>query len=284
MSKLISKETKDLLISTYSKRPITISDVSKMFNLSNPTVIKILKEYKVKEWTKAQLFSPELQTDYFKEIDTPAKAYYLGLLTTDGCIFWKNKKTAFLALELKEEDAYIIESFLSEIKCNKKLIHSSKSKTYSVQIHCTDMVQDLESHNLEQRSSFTQRLSCKIDKRFIRDYVRGLFDGDGSYGFYSRPNRAVHRKLIRISSGSKQFIDDVIKMIESQIKVSEPSVYYTEHDHSYTATWTKVDDVEAIIGFLYYDDCVCLLRKKKTAQLIVNEIRQYRDNRINAAS
>lgn len=284
MGKRISKTEKEEIINSYKSKPITISDIAKRFSLSNPTIFKILKEYNVKTWSKAQLLSPDLDTSYFKSIDNQSKAYYLGLLTTDGCLFWKTKTSAFFSLELKAEDYYMVADFLNSIKCNKKIIYSEKSDSYAVQIHCTEMVKDLQQYNLEPRSSTTQRLSDKIDDVFVRDYIRGLFDGDGSFGFYSRPNRSVHRKIIRISSGSSGFISDVAKTITLKTGASMPSVYYSENDHCYTAAWTKVNDLEAIIDYIYYDGCKCLKRKQKIAQKIVDEIRQYRDNRIQTAS
>lgn len=57
----------------------------KKFDLSLPTIIKILKD--VPKYTKAQIHNPNMKEDYFSTIDTEEKAYFIGLLITDGNVF-----------------------------------------------------------------------------------------------------------------------------------------------------------------------------------------------------
>ena len=84
MPKHITEEKEQNIISFYCSSPTTIRYVAKKFNVSIPSVIKILNKHNITRWTKAQQFSPELKEDYFETINTEYKAYFLGLLLTDG--------------------------------------------------------------------------------------------------------------------------------------------------------------------------------------------------------
>ena len=100
---------------------MAIEECAKTYNVSPATIIKILDGFKIKRWSKSVLFSPDLDEHYFDAIDTPQKAYWLGLLMTDGCVYAKKEKSLRLCLTLKTEDKYLIEQFLSDLKCNKKM-------------------------------------------------------------------------------------------------------------------------------------------------------------------
>lgn len=84
-SKIISEELKNQIVKFYLSEPMTLKRVADEFNLSNPTVGKILKD--IPKYTKAKLNSPNLKENFFKIIDTEEKAYFLGLLIADGNIF-----------------------------------------------------------------------------------------------------------------------------------------------------------------------------------------------------
>ena len=51
--------------------------------------------------------------DYFKEIDTSDKSYFLGMMFADGNIYKRKdrKETYRIQLKLKKEDKYLVEKF-----------------------------------------------------------------------------------------------------------------------------------------------------------------------------
>ena len=84
-SKIITEELKQEIIEFYKSRPMAMKTVCEKFNLSSPTVGKILKD--IPKYSKASIFNPELDEGFFSVIDTEAKAYFLGLLISDGNVF-----------------------------------------------------------------------------------------------------------------------------------------------------------------------------------------------------
>lgn len=284
-TKKITKETKEQIVKTYKSKPITLMELANLFGLSEPTVLKILKEYRVELWKKNRLFSPELQEDYFSTIDSHEKAYFLGLITTDGCVFWKNKKNAFLSIELKASDKYILEEFMRLMKCNRKLVFNKKSRTYTATITSSKLVKQLENYNIKSNSSFTQEMSKNIPSEYLSSYIRGIIDGDGSFGFYSRPNRKVHSKSMRLCSGSKIFLEQFIDVLTQTLNIEPVEIHKNKKDHTFSIEIKRNNDLETLINFLYKSDNEpCLLRKREIAEKILSEIRQYRDNHRNMAS
>lgn len=166
MPRHISEEKINNLLETYKANPMSIKEAAVCFGICEPVVSKILKKHGIKQWSRAKVFSPDLDEDYFSQIDNHEKAYFLGLITTDGCVFWKNKKQAFLAVELQESDKYIIQHFLKCIHSNRKLIYNERTNTYATQIHSTIMVQDLSKYYIQPRSSFTQEF-CNLDRKSV---------------------------------------------------------------------------------------------------------------------
>ena len=84
-SKIITEELKQEIIEFYKSHPMAMKTVCEKFNLSLPTVGKILKD--IPKYSKASIFNPELDEDFFSVINTEAKAYFLGLLISDGNVF-----------------------------------------------------------------------------------------------------------------------------------------------------------------------------------------------------
>lgn len=284
MGKRISKETKESIVRDYRERPVTQEAIAEKYGLSMPTIIKILKQYKVPIWKKAQLFSPNLDEAYFEDINSQDKAYFLGYITADACVFWKNARNAFLTMELHEKDKYILEAFMEAVGCNRKLVANKKSRTLAATVTSTKMVRDLERYHVHPRSSLTQEFWDEVPDAYLASYMRGLVDGDGSFGFYARPGRSVHKKQFCMCSGSKTFMEGFTTKMADALGVTLPRITADTDRNLYDARWLRNDDLETIISFLYSTDGPYLARKKEVADRIVDEIRQYRDNGHKAAS
>jgi hypothetical protein len=63
-------------------------EIGEIFNISQSQVGNILKKAGIKlPKSRLNMSKLALDIDYFKTIDTPEKAYWLGFICADGCIY-----------------------------------------------------------------------------------------------------------------------------------------------------------------------------------------------------
>ena len=72
--KIITEELKQEIIKYYLSQPMTMKQIEDKYELSHPTMTKILID--VLKYTKAKLNNPNMKEYFFQEIDEEAKAYF----------------------------------------------------------------------------------------------------------------------------------------------------------------------------------------------------------------
>lgn len=221
------------------------------------TIINIVKRNNVD--VRPRGITAYFNTRYFNEINSEAKAYYLGLLLTDGNVYKYKKRKADqykIQLSLKSEDVYIIEKFKMELNSKNKISHYSNAKKDECvfQIGSTEMAKDLLKYGICERKTFIAQLTNLIPKELYRHYIRGVFDGDGTvyinkfgklkFGFY----------------GTHKLVLQVRNYLISQIGVNENSVYDKE-----TVSFILFSQEKDIFNFykLMYNDSKFYLKRKK---------------------
>jgi len=110
--------------------------------------------------------------NYFRSIDTDAKAYWLGLLAADGCVTDRS-----VALSLKYSDAAHVRAFKDELAANQPVYRSRDMA--GLLIYSIAFAKSLAARGLVRRK--TKRLIFPdIPDRLAPAFIRGYFDGDGS--------------------------------------------------------------------------------------------------------
>ena len=102
MRKSITPKLEQEIIEYYLSKPMTLKQVEQKFELSHPTISRILKD--IPKYTKAKINSPNLREDFFHVIDSEEKAYFIGLLISDGNVFKDITRQASISITLDLED------------------------------------------------------------------------------------------------------------------------------------------------------------------------------------
>jgi hypothetical protein len=118
-----------------------------------------------------------VNASYFRDIDIPEKAYWLGVLAADGCVSDAGRKWR-LELMLGEKDHEWLLSFRAAISSNhpvRSVLGGFGTPCLKLSITNQQLCGSLLSIGFKS-STILERIAQQLYPHFIR----GLFDGDGS--------------------------------------------------------------------------------------------------------
>lgn len=178
-----NKITEDGVIELYSGGTRSFNEISRLIDIDPITIKNILLRRNVKLHNKSKFYRiHSLNEDYFEKIDSEDKAYFLGLIYADGCVF-RN----CLKISLQEEDGYILGVLKDKLnyggaisKVNPKIETSHKPQS-SLQIGSKKLVSDLNKLGCIARKSLVLEFPTnkQVPRHLIFHFIRGCFDGDG---------------------------------------------------------------------------------------------------------
>lgn len=159
------------------------------YNCSPSTISNILKRHNVfarsLSAARRNFLNYTIDEKCFETIDSPDKAYWLGVMYSDGYITKTNKYTNFFALSIAEKDLEWVEKFKQFLGYNGEIKHYTVvggycpgAKYVRLMVGNNKIVADLEKHGVIEHK--TKIISCLPDIPFLDDFIRGYIDGDGS--------------------------------------------------------------------------------------------------------
>ena len=134
-------------------------------------------------------------------------AYAVGLIASDGCLS-KDRRHISLASMDKE----LVENLKAALRIGNKIYRSGRGgeiikKYYSINFGDIIFYKFLNRIGLTSAKSKTIRLVA-VPNKFFADFLRGLFDGDGSfYSFWDRRWPKSFGFKLSIASASAYFIN-----------------------------------------------------------------------------
>lgn len=190
MQHRLNNQEKQELVEKYKAGNFTCTDLAKIYNISREAVGGLLKRRHILiNNNQSQLQRKyTLDESYFDEINTEAKAYFLGLLYADG---YNNEERNCVQISLQEQDKEILELFNKEIKSNRPLLflnlkkyNKNNQNCYRLSISSVKISKRLKELGCLQKKSFKIIFPTFLREDLIRHFIRGYFDGDGSFGSY----------------------------------------------------------------------------------------------------
>jgi hypothetical protein len=250
---------------------------------------KVRKERLIKSWKQEGLIYPvkrnykigysikrkpkyniNLKTNYFTEEYTPAKAYYLGLIAADGnVLIRKDSKRGNrydFRLGLKESDEHILNQFSLDIGHSlglkttpSKIINVNGTKEYTsekgkvLSIHNKEFVESIVSFGIIPNKSQLGIDTSKIPTEYIKDFIRGYFDGDGCIGIYS--NKEKINAICYICSNTEEILQFIKSFLPPEI-----DCYISKNNTMYYLRIRR----KSILNFYKFieNESLCLTRKK----------------------
>jgi len=117
--------------------------------------------------------------DFFKKW-SPKMAYVLGFFMADGSLVINPRGAKYLSLSITDGDLLI--KIREALGSNHKIAEIDKGErcktVYRLQIGSKEMFKDLLRRGL-RASKDTHKVFSNIPKAYLKDFIRGYFDGDG---------------------------------------------------------------------------------------------------------
>lgn len=251
-NRIYSRDVIEQLRELY-KDGLSSKDIEQKTGIKAKTVIYLLK----KEGLNLRHRGPKSlikREDYFDIIDDEYKAYYLGWLMADGNVSIYNGQYS-LKIHIALKDRELIDGFLREIQStNKTIIKEKKYKSYYVSLTSVHMCKTLISLGVIPNKTSKEYIP-KLDKKYIRHFIRGFFDGDGITDISKKRSGFV---------GGKTIIEELLRVLEeNKIKIFKTkkgdNIYYFLGGKGFS---------KRLYEYIYKDSNVYLKRKKLRMEYI----------------
>lgn len=235
-----------------------LKDVAEYCNLDTETMKIRLKELNIKIQNTNRV-NRRIKSDYFSIIDSHIKAYWLGLLFTDGSVD-HYKKTGRIRLQLQEQDKEILEKFKEDLQLDCKIIYDVRPNSTCCSVEFVDeqIFNDLGKYGIVPRKTYeiSNIPYDKIPKEYLTSYALGLFDGDGSLSYSNDFSTDV---TINYTAYHQTEVEDFQKIINSLISNEKYNKnFFTSAWHT---QWRGRLQVLKILDILYKDSPRFLKRK-----------------------
>ena len=250
----------------YLEDGMILRDIGKLFGTKAGTVSRLLKEANVEIKRRGLTKNRTLREDYFVDIDSPTKAYFLGFLFADGSVGFRNRQNSpqgVLSLELSTKDIELINTLCKELNANNKLFYRASRDTVAVKISSTKLVNSLMKFSIIPNKTYlVNHLPFnEIPDKYHIDFIRGLIDGDGSIYLINGTAR------LEFCSYSYEIVEELQNYINNLIGNTRPNKI--TYSSCYYARWTSQSQVDSILKILYSNDNIALTRKKELALAII---------------
>lgn len=272
-----SKEEIDNLTDNWSDL-----EIAKKFGISYATVRKARIAHNVKTFTqktglvriaetgelrkkgsvRGVIRQDNLDVTYFSAIDTPKKAYWLGMLLADGWSTLRNGVPKEVGLACSPKDIHILQEFQKEInhegriiiKTNKNSLKKGKiSQIATIRITCQEFTRLAIEAGVTPRKSGKLCIPLSVHD-FPAEFCRGFFDGDGS----------ISEKNFTFICGSAGFQKELQAFIQTYTGVRlYPAALLSPTTGKPVERLSGYKKDRGVLEWMYVDPDPCLERKYK---------------------
>lgn len=193
--------------------------------------------------------------------------YLVGLITSDGSL---SKDGRHIDITSKDYEFLRDIRYVTGIKSKIGIKFGSKKnqKAFRIQIGNKNFYNFLLSIGLMPNKSLILK-NLAIPDEFFKDFLRGLIDGDGGILRWIHPKNFREQWVLRITSGSKKFLEWLSEKIENTFKAKGRIYQKNEEGTQFEIKFGKVA-ARKILKICYYENCFSLERKKRLAQECIN--------------
>lgn len=192
--KNIEESKRQLIIEDYKKGK-SMRQIEKDYGVTRQSVANFLEQIGVKN-TKGNHYRKYYHNfDYFENINTEEKAYWLGFMYADGYILDNSKRHGQdqfgITLSIVDKDHLL--KFKKSIEATNPINYDNSKKIGKPQAKIVmtsqKTVNDLIKQGCYKKKTLILEPPKNIPKELLWHFIRGFFDGDGSLTYYKIQNK-----------------------------------------------------------------------------------------------
>lgn len=227
------------------KQGKSCQEIANMFNVTVHAISDRLEKLNIPR--NNIYYNKTLIKDYWQDINSPDKAYFLGFLLTDG-----NVCGNLIRLELHIQDVDILNTFLKYTKNQNKLCYSKNRPHCSFQVKRKQWVEDLSKYGMVENKTYITTYPSNIKDELTSHFIRGLIDGDGWISYKAHSIGFC---------GNKDIVESVRDILVEKLGVYKVKILHPS-EHLWQISWAGKSDVIKIGRFIYKDKSDLFLKRK----------------------
>lgn len=232
-------------IKTEYEMGIPLIQLQKTYSISYDRLKSLLKDCVVV--SAAKRLNPQLNEEYFEQIDSNEKAYWLGWIVSDGSLTDNIEKSKFsLELTIKKEDEDILHLLENDLGVKNKIYPSQKHYSRFC-LGSKKIITDLNKLGITSNKTFSVKVP-KFDKKYNAAFIRGIFDGDGGFSVYTRKSGQHCQELS--FCGNEFVISWIRDTLIAEIPELTPNSI-TQESSIKRIRWSSLKDIKLIRDYMY---------------------------------
>lgn len=263
MKSKIPESKYDDIVYEYIEENLNCSQIARSYSVSYKTIRSILVKKGVGIRNDQSYLQQKfkLNQNFFSHIDEENKAYFLGLMFSDGSNF---EKRNCISIGIHKKDKDILEKFKFVLNSDHPL-HYPKGKDYVL----LSIRNKKMSSDLAKLGCFSNK-SLKLDapsfevvpEKLYKDFLRGYFDGDGNLNYYLDKRSMSYSPKITIVS-TLVFCQKIKNFLKEKLKIN--SSIYKKNGYKCQTRSLCISgkyQVKCFLDYIYENHSVSLDRKR----------------------
>lgn len=182
---IFTQEQINDIVNEYTLNNQSLRVIGNKYQVCREVIKRILKNNNVPLRKRTVKYTANYNN--FKNIDTPEKAYWLGFIAADGCVYLReDESNASIIINIHEKDKEHLEKFKIFMNSNANIMSHIQTEGFSnntpmvkIVLNNKEMAYDLIDKGVTPRKSLTLQ-PPNINPQFYLPFILGYFDGDGS--------------------------------------------------------------------------------------------------------
>lgn len=276
MKIILKKEDIDKICTMYKTGQYYLKDLSELFGYSIYIIRKILIENNIKIIAKTRHCNMKINQNFFDNIDTEAKAYFLGFLIADGNIFQTKQGLYNLSLEINKRDEKILWELKELLNADSKISYRTRltGDFAKICIGSNHLCNSLMKYGVIPQKTKKLLQLPKIKSDLEKHFLRGLIDGDGSIYFHIDKKSLKKYWHVTFCSYNYSICQDFEERCNKLLNISQnpAKILSDKNSHIYRVHYNQKFLVIKLLKILY-ENCNYKLDRKYNlfVEIIKNE-------------